>query len=86
MTINVSIKTPRGIIANSASLTSTQSNPAISIKNNGASLNQNYLHNLLDVVENNPQDGYSLVYNATIDKYEVKPIIINDVSVDGGTF
>ena len=41
---------------------------------------------LLDVVENRPQDGDTLVYNSTTHKYEVKPVSINAVDIDGGTF
>jgi hypothetical protein len=40
----------------------------------------------LDVVESQPQDGYTLVYNSNIHKYEVKPSVIAEATLDGGTF
>ena len=86
MAINATITRPRGIVANTSSLITTQSNSPIDLKNNGASLTQNYVHNLFDVVENDPQDGYTLVYNANTNKYEVKSINITVGSIDGGTF
>jgi hypothetical protein len=58
----------------------------VSLKNNLASVSQNYIHNLLDVVEINPVDGATLVYNATTDKYEVKQITVSATSLDGGSF
>lgn len=86
MTITAVIKRPNAIVANTVGLTTTQSNPAIELKNNYPAVNQNYLHNLLDVSENHPQDGDSLVYNSTTQKYEVKPVVISSADIDGGTF
>lgn len=86
MTITAVVKRPNIIVANTAPITSTQSMPAISLKNNVTGVAQAYIHNLLDVVEVNPQDGDTLVYNATTDKYEVKPIEIVNASLDGGAF
>lgn len=39
-----------------------------------------------DVVLTNPVNGATLVYNATLDKYEVKPIDLGATGLDGGTF
>jgi hypothetical protein len=64
----------------------TNQNNPVSLKNNGASLSQNYVHNLLDVVESNPSDGATLVYNANTHKYEVKNITVSVTSLDGGSF
>jgi hypothetical protein len=86
MTINAVIKRPSRIIANTIPLVETQSNPPIVLKNNIPGISQNYLHNLLDVVERNPQEGDTLVYNATTDKYEVKTPEFVNVDLDGGTF
>lgn len=86
MAIQAVIKRPNLIVANTTALTTTQSNPPISLKNNLAGINQNYLHNLLDVVEDHPEDGATLVYNANTDKYEVKTITVSATSLDGGTF
>jgi hypothetical protein len=46
------------------------------------------LDQLSDVVETEPQDGYSLVYRSSDDKYVVAPITLENVSgsLDGGTF
>lgn len=41
----------------------------------------NRLDTLEDVVEGVPEDNATLVYNASTDKYEVKPL-----DLDGGTF
>lgn len=86
MGITATISRPRGIVANTASIITSQTNPPLDLKNNGASLNQNYVHNLLDVVENHPTDGATLVYNANTGKYEVKTITITTASLDGGLF
>lgn len=84
MSINAIIKRPNHIIANTVGITTTQSNPPIDLKNNAPSINQSYLHNLLDVSEDHPQDGYTLVYNANTHKYEVRQNIVT--AMDGGTF
>jgi len=68
------------------SVMQSDTNPPVVLKNNIPGINQNYLHNLLDVVERNPQEGDTLVYNATTDKYEVKPPEFVNVDLDGGTF
>jgi hypothetical protein len=86
MTITAVIKRPNVIVANTVPLTTTQSNPPLELKNNIGSVNQNYIHNLLDVVEDHPQEGYTLVYNSTTNKYDVAPAYIGSSAVDGGTF
>ena len=86
MSIIAVVKRPNIIVANSAPVTTTQSMPAVSLKNNLAALSQAYLHNLVDVVENNPVDGSTLVYNANTDKYEVKLMDLTNASLDGGGF
>jgi len=53
---------------------------AITLKNQ-AVVSQNYVRNLLDVTEENPQTGDTLVYDKTIQKYNVQA-----PSLDGGTF
>lgn len=58
---------------------------AITLKNQAA-VSQNYVRNLLDVIEEDPQTGDTLVYNAAIQKYNVQPPDFNNVSLDGGTF
>jgi hypothetical protein len=86
VTITAVVKRPNLIVANTVPLTTTQSNPPISLVNGGASLSQNYVHNLLDVVEDHPADGYTLVYNANTHKYVVQQISISVTTIDGGTF
>jgi lipopolysaccharide export system protein LptA len=86
MAINAVITQPRLIIANTSQITSTQSNAPISLKNNVASVSQNYLHNLLDVDASNPVDGDTLIYNANTGKYDVAPISIGSAVLDGGSF
>ena len=89
MAINAVITQPRVINANTSQLVSSQANPPIALKNNVSSLNQNYLHNLLDVdqvTSAHPADGDTLVYNANTGKYDVAPISIQNASLDGGSF
>jgi hypothetical protein len=64
-----------------------QNNP-VSLKNNQASVNQNYLSHLLDVSIPNPVDGQVLTYNANTGKYDLAPVTatINGATVDGGSF
>jgi hypothetical protein len=86
MTITAVIKRPSQIIANTAQLTTTQSAPPLTLMN--GPVNQVYIHSILDVVENNPPDSSTLVYNANTHKYEVKVLSLNSsgVSLDGGSF
>lgn len=48
------------------------------------------LRELTNVVESSPNNGDTLVYNAELNKYEVKPIVITANTVveklNGGTF
>lgn len=49
----------------------------------------NNLKDLTDVVEGTPSSGMTLVYNAATDKYEVKTLSSNNITItalDGGTF
>jgi len=49
----------------------------------------NTLADIGNVDENVVEDGYTLVYNAATDKYEVKKLDITDInidSLDGGIF
>lgn len=82
MSIKASVKTPL------TSVVGVVKNPLTGPTNNPVSLKSslNYIHSLLDVVESNPQDGDTLVFNSTTNKYEVKPISVNVVNLDGGTF
>jgi hypothetical protein len=84
--INAVIKRPNLIVANTVPLTTSQSNAPVTLKNNGSSINQNYIHSLLDVVEDHPQNGATLVYNSTTNKYEVKQVTAVVTGLDGGLF
>jgi len=48
------------------------------------------LKELSNVIEGSPGEGDTLVYNSTLNKYEVKPITITGntiiTEIDGGTF
>ena len=45
------------------------------------------LEDFADVVQTDVTDGATLVYNADLDKYEVKPLSLADLGgLDGGTF
>ena len=86
MAITAVVKRPNLIVANTVALTTTQSNSPITLKNNISDVNQNYIHSLLDVVEDHPVDGSTLIYNSSTHKYEVKPIVIQVTGLDGGSF
>lgn len=51
----------------------------ITLKNQVREVNS--IEDIADIVETNVVNGATLVYNATLDKYEVKP-----PELDGGTF
>jgi hypothetical protein len=72
------IKTP--------SVSQSSSSPPLSLKNSVAQLNQSYIHNLLDVVEDNPADGSTLIYDAATNKYVVRPLTVQVEKLDGGNF
>ena len=84
--IKATIKSAAHIIANTVPLTKTQSNPPIELKNNVPAVSQSYLHSLLDVTEGQPQDDYTLIYNANTKKYEVRSLPVGEVALDGGNF
>jgi hypothetical protein len=86
MAITAVIKRPNLIIANTVPLTTTQSNPAIELKNNSSGVSQNYLSHLLDVVVDHPTDGQVLTFNAETGKYDFESVQIQDANLDGGTF
>lgn len=77
------------------------SNTVIKINNNNGSLNSTSpvvlknqitqlrsIEDIGDVIETEVIDGATLIYNATLDKYEVKPLNLNtqNTALDGGTF
>jgi len=88
MTIAAVVKKPNLIIANTVGLTTTQSNPNISLKNNLPGLGQSfvYMHTISDVTEIDPQNGDTLQYDSTTHKYVVGQIKIPNTPLDGGSF
>ena len=60
--------------------------PPIELKNGITGVGQTYLHNLLDVQAEHPQDGQVLVYNANSNKYIVTTLIVEAANSDGGSF
>ena len=77
------------------------SNTVVRINNNSGSLNATSpvvlknqitqlrsIEDIGDVIETNVTDGATIVYNAALDKYEVKPLNISEIgtNLDGGTF
>jgi hypothetical protein len=77
------------------------SNTVVRVNNNNGSLNSTApvvlknqitqlrsIEDIADVVETNVADGATLVYNATLDKYEVKLIDFTQqgLTLDGGSF
>jgi hypothetical protein len=86
--IRASITRPSQIIANTSSITKTQSNPAIELKNNIPALTQNYLVSLADVNIKGtvPIGGEVLTFNANTGKYDLEPISSAGINLDGGNF
>ena len=86
MSVVAVIKRPNLILANAVPLMTTQSNPAVELKNNSSGVSQNYLSHLLDVNIDHPVDGQVLSYNANTGKYDLTSIQIGEASLDGGNF
>ena len=63
--------------------TITTSTP-VSLRN--AAADYNAVDKLSDVDVSSRQNNSTLVYNATTDKYEVKPVVDAITSLNGGTF
>jgi hypothetical protein len=65
----------------------SESNP-VNLKNNPASVSQNYLSHLLDVSITVPQDGQVITYNANTGKYDLATFTANvsGTTLDGGSF
>ena len=82
MSITATVRTP------STSVVGVVKNPLTGPTNNPVSLKSslNYVHSLLDVLESNPQDGDTLIYNAVTKKYEVKSLSLQNADLDGGGF
>lgn len=57
----------------------------ISLRNTGA-FEFNAIDKMTDISLTERVDGSTLVYNASNDKYEVKPVAAALPSLDGGTF
>ncbi|MEI8285797.1 MAG: hypothetical protein WCG15_00720 [Actinomycetes bacterium] len=83
MTIVASIKKPTILKANTSALVKGQSNPELVLKT--VPVSPTYFNNLLDVYAVNPANGDVVIYNSTLNKYEVKPLTLN-LNLDGGTF
>lgn len=56
----------------------------VTLRNSAADYNA--IDRLTDVVLTERTDGSTLVYNASTDRYEVKPLTAALPSLDGGTF
>jgi len=56
----------------------------VTLRNTAADYNA--IDRLTDVVLTEREDGSTLVYNASTDKYEVKPFAAAITGLDGGTF
>lgn len=59
----------------------------ITVKSSARNISQ--LKDISDIVEGTPSNGDTLVYNSTLDKYEVRQLSSNNITItalDGGTF
>lgn len=85
MTNVVVVKQKKIIVTSATAQQAVDSN--VTIKNTVAYAPENFrLDRLKDVIEGTPEDGYTLVYDKTTDKYVVSPTNVQDVSLDGGEF
>jgi len=84
--IVVTLKRPNLIIANTAGLVGSSTTPAVELHNQAPGISQSYVHNLLDVVETDPTEGDTLVYDGSLRKYVVRPPTLEAASIDGGGF
>lgn len=86
MTINAKVSRRAPTIGVSVSNTGKiESTTPVTIQTNTT---KTRLDQLTDVVEQNPQEGATLVYDSATDRYVVKTLSIDDISgsLDGGTF
>lgn len=58
--------------------------PGVTLKNQINEIRS--IEDIADIIETNVVDGATIVYNAALDKYEVKPIDLAATGLDGGTF
>jgi len=66
-----------------------QTSTPVTLKNTTSLSNASRLDQLADVLEPaSPEDGSTLIYNASTDRYEVKKINLGEVegNLNGGTF
>lgn len=77
-TANVVVKSVSGSLQTTGKI-----NP-VTLVSAGASVSR--FDQLTDVVEGSPSNGDIVTYNATTDKYEVRPIANVEITMDGGTF
>jgi hypothetical protein len=66
-----------------------QTSTPVTLKNTTTLSNASRLDQLADVLEPvSPEDGSTLIYNASTDRYEVKKINLGEVegNLNGGTF
>lgn len=79
--LNVTVKLPN---RRTSATTNTQ---PITLKATARTISQ--IRDIADVIETSPSDGSTLVYDSASDKYIVKQLTTNDISItglDGGTF
>lgn len=84
-----------------ASISAAVTNTVIRVNSSGGSLNATSpvvlknqitqlrsIEDIADVIETNVTDGATLIYNAALDKYEVKLLNLSEITadLDGGTF
>ena len=65
-------------------ITSSARGSGVTLKNQANEIRS--IEDIGDIVETNAVNGATLVYNAALDKYEVKPFEFTDTELDGGSF
>lgn len=79
------VNQPTGTVVKVTQQNQTLSSQApVTLRNTAADYNA--IDRLTDVVLTDRADGSTLVYNASTDKYEVRPLAVQITGLDGGTF
>jgi hypothetical protein len=88
--VNIVVSTKKSIrVSANVSGEVIQSSTPVTLKNTTTLSNASRLDQLADVLEPaSPEDGSTLIYNASTDKYEVKKVNLGEVegNLNGGTF
>lgn len=84
-TLNNRVSTQTVVVSSAGGrITPAAAGSGVTLKNQANEIRS--IDDIADIVETNQVDGATLVYNAALDKYEVKPFEFTDTELDGGSF